>query len=133
MAKIPANNVYATGRRKTSVAKVWLAPGKGDVLVNGKSLMDHFKRESLKQVIEQPFTVIDGLGKYDVYAVCTGGGLTGQAGAVRLGISRALVKLDEELRGKMREYGFLTRDPREKERKKYGQPGARKKYQFSKR
>lgn len=133
MAKIPANSVYATGRRKSSVAKVWLAPGKGDVLVNGKSLMDHFKRESLKQVIEQPFTVIDGLGKFDVYAVCNGGGLTGQAGAVRLGISRALVKLDEELRGKMREYGFLTRDPREKERKKYGQPGARKKYQFSKR
>jgi small subunit ribosomal protein S9 len=133
MAKIPANSVYATGRRKTSVAKVWLAPGKGDVLVNGKSLMDHFKRESLQQVIEQPFSVIDGIGKYDVYAVCRGGGLTGQAGAVRLGISRALVKLDEELRGKMREYGFLTRDPREKERKKYGQPGARKKYQFSKR
>ena len=133
MAKIPANSVYATGRRKTSVAKVWLAPGKGDVVVNGQSLMDHFKRESLKQVIEQPLLVIEGLGKYDIYAVCRGGGLTGQAGAVRLGISRALVKLDEDLRGKMREYGFLTRDPREKERKKYGQPGARKKYQFSKR
>ena len=133
MAKIPSNSVYATGRRKSSVAKVWLAPGKGEVSVNGQNLMGHFKRESLKQIIEQPFAVIDGLGKYDIYAVCSGGGLTGQAGAVRLGISRALIKVDESLRGKMREYGFLTRDPREKERKKYGQPGARKKYQFSKR
>ncbi|MFH0883910.1 MAG: 30S ribosomal protein S9 [bacterium] len=133
MAKIPSNSVYATGRRKSSVAKVWLAPGKGEVFVNGRSLMDHFKRESLKQIIEQPLAVIDSLGKYDVFAVCSGGGLSGQAGAVRLGISRALLKVDETLRGKMRAFGFLTRDPREKERKKYGQPGARKKYQFSKR
>jgi len=125
--------VYATGRRKTSVAKVWLAPGKGEVIVNGQSLMDHFKRESLKQIIEQPLAIIEGVGKYDIYAVCRGGGLSGQAGAVRLGITRALVKLDEDLRSKMRSFGFLTRDPREKERKKYGQPGARKKYQFSKR
>jgi len=133
MAKIPTNSVYATGRRKTSVAKVWLAPGKGDVVVNGQSLMEHFRRDVLKQVIEQPLEVVDGVGKYDIYAVCRGGGLSGQAGAMRLGISRALVKNDEDLRSVLRKHGFLTRDPREKERKKYGQPGARKKYQFSKR
>jgi len=133
MAKIPVNAVYATGRRKTSVAKVWMAPGNGDVKVNGKSLIGHFKRDILRQVIEQPLAVIDGVGKYDIYAVCRGGGLSGQAGAIRLGISRCLVKGDEELRSVLRRHGFLTRDPREKERKKYGQPGARKKYQFSKR
>jgi len=133
MAKIPVNSVYATGRRKSAVAKVWLAPGDGNVVVNGKELLGHFKRDILKQVIEQPLAIIDGVGKYDIYAVCKGGGLSGQAGAIRLGISRALVKLDEELRSSLRQYGFLTRDPREKERKKYGQPGARKKYQFSKR
>jgi small subunit ribosomal protein S9 len=133
MAKIPANSVYATGRRKSAVAKVWLAPGKGDVVVNGKPLLDHFRREILQQIIEQPLDVVDGLGKYDIYAVCAGGGLTGQAGAMRLGISRCLVQSDEELRTTLRKHGFLTRDPREKERKKPGQPGARKKYQFSKR
>lgn len=133
MAKIPVNAVYATGRRKSAVAKVWLAPGNGDVVVNGKSLLGHFKRDILRQVIEQPLALIEGVGKYDIYAVCRGGGLSGQAGAIRLGISRCLVKTDEELRSMMRRNGFLTRDPREKERKKYGQPGARKKYQFSKR
>ncbi len=133
MAKIPANSVYATGRRKNAVAKVWLAPGNGNVVVNDKPLLGHFKREILQQIIEQPLEVIEGVGKYDIYAVCQGGGLTGQAGAMRLGISRCLVQVDEELRGTLRRYGFLTRDPREKERKKYGQPGARKKYQFSKR
>ncbi len=133
MAKIPVNSVYATGRRKTSVAKVWLAPGNGNVVVNGKSLLDHFRRPILQQVIEQPLAVIEGIGKYDIYAICRGGGLSGQAGAFRLGISRALVKVDEELRSSMRKHGFLTRDPRGKERNKPGQPGARKKYQFSKR
>ncbi len=133
MAKIPVNSVYATGRRKTSVAKVWLAPGNGDVKVNGHSLLEHFKRPILQTVIEQPLAAIEGIGKYDIYAVCRGGGLTGQAGAMRLGISRALVQIDEEFRSALRKHGFLTRDPREVERKKYGQPGARKKYQFSKR
>ncbi len=133
MAKIPANSVYATGRRKTSVAKVWLAPGNGAVKVNGRTLLEHFKRPILQTVIEQPLAAIEGIGKYDIYAVCRGGGLSGQAGAMRLGISRALVTLNEDHRSVMRKFGFLTRDPRETERKKYGQPGARKKYQFSKR
>ena len=133
MANIPANSVYATGRRKTAVAKVWLAPGSGKVVVNKKDLLGHFRRDILRQVIEQPLAAVDGVGKYDIYAVCHGGGLSGQAGAIRLGISRALVKTNEEFRSIMLQNGFLTRDPREKERKKYGQPGARKKYQFSKR
>ncbi|MBS1261184.1 MAG: 30S ribosomal protein S9 [Calditrichaeota bacterium] len=133
MAKIPTNAVYATGRRKNAVAKVWLAPGSGQVTVNGQDLIGHFKRDILRTVIEQPLAAVDGVGKYDIYAVCHGGGLSGQAGAIRLGISRCLVKLDDEFRPVMRRDGFLTRDPREKERKKYGQPGARKKYQFSKR
>ncbi len=133
MAKIPFNSVYATGRRKSSVAKVWLAPGKGNVKVNNRTLIEHFKRPVLQQIIEQPFNVVDGTGKFDVYAVCKGGGLSGQAGAMRLGISRALVQIEEEYRSALRKHGFLTRDPRETERKKYGQPGARKKFQFSKR
>jgi small subunit ribosomal protein S9 len=133
MAKIPINSVYATGRRKSSIAKVWIAPGTGKVTVNNRTLIGHFKRAVLQQVIEQPFEVAEGIDKYDVWAVCKGGGLSGQAGAMRLGISRGLVLIDEELRTKMRKHGFLTRDPRETERKKCGQPGARKKFQFSKR
>ena len=133
MAKIPIKSVYATGRRKSSVAKVWLAPGSGKITVNNRSLIEHFKRPVLKQIIEQPFEVAEGADKYDAWVVCRGGGLSGQAGAMRLGVSRALVKLDESLRGPLRKHGFLTRDPRETERKKYGQPGARKKFQFSKR
>lgn len=133
MAKIPVNSVYATGRRKRSIAKVWLAPGTGNVVVNKRTLLEHFKRPILQQIIEQPLKEIEGVGQYDIFAECRGGGLTGQAGAMRLGISRALVKIDEENRRVMRKHGFLTRDPRAKERKKYGQPGARKKFQFSKR
>jgi small subunit ribosomal protein S9 len=133
MAKIPANSVYATGRRKTAIAKVWLAPGDGKVTVNGKAMADHFKRPILEQIIEQPLDVIEGKGKFDIYATCRGGGLSGQAGAMRLGIARALVKLDDAVKGELRKHGFLTRDPRMVERKKYGQPGARKKFQFSKR
>lgn len=133
MAKIPSNSVYATGRRKTAVAKVWLAPGNGQVRVNRRTMLDHFKRPILQQIIEQPIDSVNGMGKYDIWAVCKGGGLSGQAGALRLGISRALVKLNEEYKSTLRRHGFLTRDPREVERKKYGQPGARKKFQFSKR
>ena len=95
MAKIPINSVYATGRRKSAVAKVWLAPGGGKFTVNGRTLIGHFKRQVLQQIIEQPLNEIEGNGKYDVWVVCKGGGLSGQAGAMRLGISRALVKLDE--------------------------------------
>ncbi len=124
---------YATGRRKSAIARVWIAPGDGKWSINGKDLLDYFKREVLKMVIEQPFLVTETLDKFNVRATVVGGGLSGQAGAVRLGITRALLLSDPELRSKLREYGLVTRDPREKERKKYGQPGARKRFQYSKR
>ncbi|MCD6166926.1 30S ribosomal protein S9 [candidate division KSB1 bacterium] len=127
------NTYYATGRRKEAVARVWLTPGTGKIEVNGKPLLEYFKRETLKMLVEQPLEVTDTLGKYDIYAKIHGGGLSGQAGALRLGISRSLVKVNEDLRQKLRQGGFLTRDPRVVERKKYGQPKARKRFQFSKR
>ena len=127
------NSYYATGRRKESVARVWLSPGTGEVKVNGKSLIGHFKRETLRMVIEQPLEITDSLSSYDIFATVRGGGLTGQAGALRLGISRALTKVSEDLRPPLKKAGFLTRDPRMVERKKPGQPKARKRFQFSKR
>ncbi len=123
----------ATGRRKNSIARVRIKPGTGNIQVNRQSLLDYFKRETLKMIIEQPLDKTETLGKFDIEADVIGGGLTGQAGALRLGISRALLKYDAELRSILRANGFLTRDPREKERKKYGMAGARKRYQFSKR
>jgi len=123
----------ATGRRKSSVARVRMKPGSGKIEVNKKSLIDYFKRETLKMIIEQPLEKTDSMAKFDIIANVRGGGLTGQAGAVRLGISRALLKFNEELRVILRANGFLTRDPREKERQKYGLAGARKRFQFSKR
>jgi len=123
----------AVGRRKEAIARVRLVPGEGKVTVNKMPLLDFFKRETLKMIIEQPLELTETLGKYDISANVTGGGLSGQAGAVRLGIARALLKIDEEHRPKLKQAGFLTRDPRMKERKKYGQPGARKRFQFSKR
>ncbi len=123
----------ATGRRKTAVARVRLIPGKGEYRINGRELLDYFKRETLKMIIEQPFELTNTKGKFDVIANIDGGGLRGQAEALRLGIARALLKWNEELRPELRAAGFLTRDPREVERKKYGQPKARKKFQFSKR
>lgn len=124
---------YATGRRKESVARVWLAPGTGQIEVNQKELLSYFRRPTLEMIIRQPFAVTQTEGQYDVKATVKGGGLSGQAGAMVLGISRALLKVNEDLKKGLREAGFLTRDPREKERKKYGQPGARKRFQFSKR
>ena len=124
---------YATGRRKNSIARVRLFPGSGKINVNKKPLLNFFKRETLKMIIEQPLEVTDSIAKFDIIANVKGGGLTGQAGAMRLGISRALLKYNEELRPILKANGFLTRDPREKERKKYGLAGARKRYQFSKR
>ena len=124
---------YATGRRKESVARVWLTPGSGRFEVNRKELLSYFRRPTLEMIIRQPFVVTQTEGRYDVKATVRGGGLTGQAGAMVLGISRALLKENEEMRKSLRDAGFLTRDPREKERKKYGQPGARKRFQFSKR
>jgi small subunit ribosomal protein S9 len=127
------NSYYATGRRKESVARVWVSPGTGEVKVNGKSLIGHFKRETLKMVIEQPLEITESLSSYDIFATVRGGGLTGQAGALRLGISRALIKVSEDLRPPLKKAGFLTRDSRMVERKKPGQPKARKRFQFSKR
>jgi len=124
---------YATGRRKEAVARVWLSPGSGQFIVNGRDVLEYFKRETLKMLIEQPFELTGSLGQYSVFATVRGGGLSGQAGALRLGISRALVKVNEDFRVKLRKAGFLTRDPRMVERKKYGQPKARKRFQFSKR
>jgi len=124
---------HAVGRRKTSVARVYLKPGSGTWEVNGRTLGDYFPRASLVQLIQQPFTVTDTLGAFDVKANVNGGGVTGQAGALRLGIARALVHVDEQHRHKLREQGLLTRDSRAVERKKPGQPGARKRFQFSKR
>ncbi len=123
----------ATGRRKNAIARVWLAPGNGAIEVNEKNLIDYFKRDTLRMIIEQPLEVTGSQGKWDIKAHVQGGGLTGQAGAVLLGIARALVKANEELRPMLRKNGFLTRDPRMVERKKYGRPGARKRFQFSKR
>jgi small subunit ribosomal protein S9 len=122
-----------TGRRKNAIARVRLTPGDGKVVVNGKDLLEHFRRETLKMDIEQPFEVTETLGKFDLSASVIGGGLSGQAGAVRLGIARALLTYSEDFRSVLRRGGFLTRDPREKERRKYGLAKARKRYQFSKR
>ncbi len=123
----------AVGRRKTSVARVYLTPGTGKWDVNGRTLGDYFPRPSLVQHIQQPFTATDTLGAFDVKAHVDGGGVTGQAGAMRHAIARALVAADEQHRAKLRANGLLTRDPRMVERKKPGQPGARKRFQFSKR
>jgi len=127
-------NVYfATGRRKNSVARVRIMPGTGQIIVNKRPVLDYFKRETLQMIVEQPLDVSETLGKYDIYANVHGGGLSGQAGAMRLGVSRALIEIDPEFRGALKSSGYLTRDPRMIERKKYGQKGARKRFQFSKR
>ncbi len=122
-----------TGRRKTSIARVNLVPGTGQIIVNKKPVDDYFPRETLRMMIRQPIELCGLTGKYDITANVEGGGMSGQAGALRHGISRALTALDNDLRPKLKKEGFLTRDPRLKERKKYGQKAARKRFQFSKR
>ena len=124
---------YGTGRRKKSVARVRLVPGDGKVVINDRSLDDHFGLETLKTIVKQPLVLTDTSAKFDVLCKVAGGGLTGQAGAIRHGISRALLKADEEFRLTLKKAGFLTRDPRMKERKKYGLKKARRAPQFSKR
>jgi small subunit ribosomal protein S9 len=123
----------ATGRRKEAVARVRLIPGSGQHTVNGRALREYFPRESHQRAAVEPLAVAQREGQFDVLAVVRGGGLTGQAGAVRMGVARALVRDDESLRPAMRRHGFLTRDSRMVERKKYGQAKARKRFQFSKR
>lgn len=122
-----------TGRRKTSVARVRLAAGSGKITVNGREFENYFLTETLRSVVAEPFSATESAGKFDVRVNVKGGGPSGQAGAVRHGISRALIKVDANYRPNLKSEGLLTRDPRMKERKKYGQPGARKRFQFSKR
>ncbi|KYZ77736.1 30S ribosomal protein S9 [Anaerosporomusa subterranea] len=124
---------YGTGRRKTSVARVRLVPGEGKIVVNDRALDDYFGLKTLELIVKQPLALTDTVGKYDVLAKVEGGGVSGQAGAVRHGISRALLKVDLEYRPLLKKAGLLTRDPREKERRKYGLKKARKASQFSKR
>ncbi|MBL4665521.1 MAG: 30S ribosomal protein S9 [Nitrospinaceae bacterium] len=124
---------YATGKRKESIAKVWVQAGSGKITVINKSLKEYFCRESLECVIKHPLITTETLETVDIKATVKGGGLSGQSGALRLGISRALILTDANLRAPLKKAGFLTRDSRAVERKKYGQPGARKKFQFSKR
>ncbi|MGQ9661027.1 MAG: 30S ribosomal protein S9 [Kiritimatiellia bacterium] len=128
-----AQTIAATGRRKTAVARVRLIPGTGQWKVNGRTLEDYFPSESLRRFIEQPFELSNTKGRYDVVVTTTGGGISGQAGAVRHALARALLVADPSLREVLKGSGCLTRDPRMKERKKAGQPGARKRFQFSKR
>ena len=124
---------YGTGKRKSSTARVHLLPGEGQVTVNKRDLSEYFKSESQRTVIRYPLAVTDNLGKFDIRAIVSGGGTSGQAGAIRLGIANALLQFNAELRPRLKRAGLLSRDSRIKERKKYGQKGARKRFQFSKR
>ncbi|MFH2044964.1 MAG: 30S ribosomal protein S9 [Pseudomonadota bacterium] len=127
------NIFYATGRRKSAIAKTWLKPGTGQVIINNKPIEDYFKIESARINLIRPFVITNTLGTFDVKVSVLGGGITGQSGAVRLGITRALIQSNPDLRPVLKKAGFVKRDPRIKERKKYGQKGARARFQFSKR
>lgn len=133
MSAATVSRYYATGKRKNSIARVWMMPGTGKITINDKSMDHYFGRDVLKMIIRQPFEVTGTMDKFDVLVSVLGGGNSGQAGAIRHGISKALLAVDAESRGKLRKEGLLTRDPRAKERKKYGQKGARARFQFSKR
>ena len=122
-----------TGRRKSSVARVFLRPGKGDITVNGRPFDSYFPTEAVRSFVRQPLLATETADKFDILILADGGGISGQAGAAKLGVARALVEFNVELRPKLKKLGFLTRDPRKHERKKYGQKGARKRFQFSKR
>jgi small subunit ribosomal protein S9 len=127
------NKFYSTGRRKTSVARVYLKPGDGKILINKKDADEYLMRETLKMIIMQPFEITGTTGQFDVSINVNGGGISGQAGAIKHGISRALLKVSDDYRKPLKKAGYLTRDAREVERKKYGQRGARARFQFSKR
>jgi len=124
---------YATGRRKNAVARLWLQEGKGKFVVNEMTLNEYFLRDTARMVIQQPLELTDSIGKFDIFASVSGGGISGQAGAVKHGISKALIVFNPEYRSVLKKAGLLTRDPRAKERKKYGQRKARARFQFSKR
>jgi small subunit ribosomal protein S9 len=129
----PHKAIYATGRRKEAVARVWLTPGSGKVEINRRSLEDYFGRETSRMVFRQALELTETTGNFDVFVTVVGGGLSGQAAAIRHGISRVLIKIDPAYRPPLKKAGYLTRDARAKERKKYGQRGARARFQFSKR
>jgi small subunit ribosomal protein S9 len=133
MATTETNKTYATGKRKTAIARVWLAPGSGKVTVNTKTAEEYFERETSRMIMRQALELIEVVDQYDVWATVEGGGHSAQAEAMRHGIARALIAIDPERRSAIKRAGFLTRDARKKERKKYGQPGARKRFQYSKR
>lgn len=124
---------YATGKRKTSVARVWMKPGEGKIVVNKRTIDEYFGRETSKMIIRQPLELTDNMGKYDIFVNVCGGGPSGQAGAIRHGITKALLEVDVEMRGVLKKAGLITRDSRIKERKKYGRRAARRSFQFSKR
>ncbi|MGA1861900.1 30S ribosomal protein S9 [Deferribacter thermophilus] len=128
-----AEYFYGTGRRKTSVARVFLKPGSGNIIINGKTVDEYFERPTLKMILMQPLETVNATNKFDLYITVKGGGKSGQAGAIRHGIARALVAYNEDFRAPLKKKGFLTRDPRMVERKKYGKPKARKSPQYSKR
>ncbi len=128
-----AETTYSTGRRKTAIARVFIKPGSGDIVINHRPDDNYFSRATARMVIRQPFEEVNLTGQYDVFCTVKGGGMSSQAGAIRHGITRALMKVDPELRGRLKQAGYVTRDPRKKERKKYGQRGARARFQFSKR
>ena len=133
MEKSATVQYYGTGRRKDSVARVYLRPGDGNIVVNKRPVEEYFGRDTLKMILRQPLEITDSLQKFDIIVNVHGGGLSGQAGAIRHGISRALLLATENSRNALKKAGMLTRDSRKVERKKYGQPGSRKKYQYSKR
>jgi small subunit ribosomal protein S9 len=128
-----AERTYATGRRKTSVARVWVKPGSGKIEINKQPVNEYFRRGTLELIVKQPLEHVGQIGSFDVFATVSGGGWSGQAGAVKLGLARCLVQIDERNKKTLRDGGFLSRDAREVERKKPGQKKARKRYQFSKR
>jgi small subunit ribosomal protein S9 len=128
-----SNRTYSTGKRKTAIARVWLKPGSGTIIVNGRPCDEYFERETSRMVLRQGLELIEAQDQFDVVATCHGGGKSAQAEAMRHGIARALCIFDVEKRSVLKRAGFLTRDARKKERKKYGQPGARKRFQYSKR
>ena len=133
MAQAQQQRWYGTGRRKSATARVWIGAGNGDVIINKRPMEDYFGREVLKMILQQPLDITGQRGKIDIKVNVRGGGLSGQAGAIRHGLTRALMEMAPDTRGLLKKAGFVTRDPREVERKKYGQPGARKRFQFSKR
>lgn len=128
-----AGSYYATGKRKSSIARVWIKPGTGEITVNTKSLENYFGRETSKMVVKQPLELTENVGKFDIFCTVKGGGDSGQAGAIKHGITKALIEADADLRGTLKKAGFITRDSRIKERKKYGKKAARASFQFSKR